>query len=1277
MKTLKKPVSILLSLMMIISMFTVIPATTAYADGTYTITVNSNKNDLVTVDRTTADENDKVHVTILDENYITDIQRLTVKDSSQTSVDYDWEEGGIFFTMPASNVTINVDFFNIITGYYSHGMVTASKTLAESGETVTLTACPNTNYKLTSLSVKKTTNEDTVQSFVIADNQTEYTFTMTEESPVRVEAEFSYVVPDSVRVGYISASGSLLFKDAIPLTGDEPWTYNYGADIHLSAGGWYVVQADLAYNKSDYSGFSPNLIADGTVNLILCDGATLSGIGDLASGTFNIYGQTNGTGSTSVNKLRNINLNLYGGILTVGCDGHGFDGVGAITVGGGSLNTTDQLSCSTLAVNGGAVTAPTIITVNITLNGGNLTLTGFDDQNESVRCFDSLIMTGGNLVIAGDILVNKKVSLGWTNSTDSVKIESVKFADKEHEGFFLTSVFTDGAKRYDVGEIGSGDISGKTLYPVPHHSITYITANEGSVTGPNIGLVGDTVALNVRPLDGYGLYTLSVTDANGAEIEYDDNYTFTMPDSDVTVTPTFGYTVTVDVNDDTLGSVKVLVNGEETNHAKVTDTVNIIVTPNTGCGVRQFLLTTFVLGVGNGVPIDYSYVSNDGTLTYTFTMPYSAGVKAEITLGYTEYNVTLPESTPHGTVEITGEYDNHYRYGDKIWLTLTPEEGYTVKSKTYQYAQGTSLITKQLQPTDTENLWYFDMPATHVTVDVTFAKASDVTINTTGNGTVTANLTKNVAQGSWVKLEVTPGERDISRSISYVVKSLTVTDENGNRIETTQSDYDVFSYYYFYMPDSNVNVDVTFAFKGRVLDASPATGGSWSCSKDFGVVEGETVTVAVTPNPGYKVSRVYYTNGDDTSVAVVDITERDESGNYTFTMPAYRPRVYVEFIQKDYAVNIGTDIVNGTVSADTPYADEGDVVTLTVTPAKDFAPVSVSVNGEAVVAVNGVYSFTMPADNVEVSAEFASAFTGESISLGGDIGVIFYLDPAVVRSGDTVSFFYDVNTNGTNSTVTKAYTLSNEDIKPVNYNGTQQYFGAPCYVNAAEMTSQITATVAVNGKEFTRTTSVKAYANKILNNDDYSDAHDIVTKMLDYGAKAQTKFNKNTDNLANAGLKNADGTEYVTDSSISSASITSTHSDMENGLDEYGLAYEGTSLLYLSRTTLRHYYTITDTNKTAESVIAEIEAANSGWTGGTKGSYIYFEMPNIGADDLATAHTLTINGKTYSFSALDYSKGVLEIVEANKGLTAYDAKLARATYTYAMAAIAYKNGGVQ
>ena len=344
---------------------------------------------------------------------------------------------------------------------------------------------------------------------------------------------------------------------------------------------------------------------------------------------------------------------------------------------------------------------------------------------------------------------------------------------------------------------------------------------------------------------------------------------------------------------------------------------------------------------------------------------------------------------------------------------------------------------------------------------------------------------------------------------------------------------------------------------------------------------------------------------------------------------------------------------------------------------KAVAPQEITLSGEG-----NTRTFTMPVYPVTVNAVFLPYLAGCSLSLNGDIGVNYFLNltDRDITDGAKLAFAWTVN----GKEKTHSVTLSSADK-------TSNGYKASCPIAVAEMTHEITATLTIGETAVaTYTYSAVTYADKILNDNTfrtnyiaengktkYDQLVTLVKAMLDYGAKAQTKFNTNTDNLANAGLKNADGTEYVTDSSISSASITSTHSDMENGLDEYGLAYEGTSLLYLSRTTLRHYYTITDTNKTAESVIAEIEAANSGWTGGTKGSYIYFEMPNIGADDLATAHTLTINGKTYSFSALDYSKGVLEIYEAHKGFTYNDAELARATYLYAEAAKTYINGGAQ
>lgn len=475
MKHLKHIVSVLSAVLLLCGM---LPSAMlhVFATDSNTVTVNSNKADLVMVDQETADENAIVHVSISEGNYIADMQHLTVSDSSQNRVNWNFEEGGFYFTMPDSSVTVDIDFYNIIVPDYLYGTVTADKTLAESGTTVTLTATPNANYKLAALSVKNNSDE-VIESFDIAEDQTEFTFTMPDKFPVSAEAEFSYAVPDAVSVNYIDADGNTSTQEAIPLTGHEPWTYNYGADIHLDTDGWYVVQNTVDYENSYYSGFAPNLIADGTVNLILCDGATLSGIGDFAGDTFKIYGQTNSTGSTSVNKLRSTNLNLYGGSLTVS----EFSNVSEINVTGGTLSTTNQLlDCDTLTISGGAVTAPSLVSNNITLSGGSLTVTdsyyGFGNGGHvSVRCFDSLIMTGGRLNVAEDLLINKKVSLGWTNISDSVKIGYAFFADPDYEGLYLTSVFTDGTKQYDVGSIGSSDISRKTLYPFSHlvgHSIS-------------------------------------------------------------------------------------------------------------------------------------------------------------------------------------------------------------------------------------------------------------------------------------------------------------------------------------------------------------------------------------------------------------------------------------------------------------------------------------------------------------------------------------------------------------------------------------------------------------------------------------------------------------------------------------------------------------------------------------------------------------------------------------------------------------------------------------
>ena len=77
-----------------------------------------------------------------------------------------------------------------------------------------------------------------------------------------------------------------------------------------------------------------------------------------------------------------------------------------------------------------------------------------------------------------------------------------------------------------------------------------------------------------------------------------------------------------------------------------------------------------------------------------------------------------------------------------------------------------------------------------------------------------------------------------------------------------------------------------------------------------------------------------------------------------------------------YAIEVGKDIRNGTVTANRRYAERGDTVTITVKPDDGFKLDDLTVtdkNGKELKLTdkgNGKYTFTMPASKVEINATF-------------------------------------------------------------------------------------------------------------------------------------------------------------------------------------------------------------------------------------------------------------------------------------------------------------------
>ena len=152
---------------------------------------------------------------------------------------------------------------------------------------------------------------------------------------------------------------------------------------------------------------------------------------------------------------------------------------------------------------------------------------------------------------------------------------------------------------------------------------------------------------------------------------------------------------------------------------------------------------------------------------------------------------------------------------------------------------------------------------------------------------------------------------------------------------------------------------------------SVAVGGSISSDADqaelTGAVEGHTLT-AVTLTAS-DTSAVTTTGTITPGAATIKNGETDVTANYAIT---YTPGVLT--VIQTYTVTTPTNLTGGTVTADKATAAAGDTVTLTVTPAEGCALSGLTYTcGETVTnipPVQGVYSFTMPAGNVTVSATF-------------------------------------------------------------------------------------------------------------------------------------------------------------------------------------------------------------------------------------------------------------------------------------------------------------------
>jgi hypothetical protein len=388
--------------------------------------------------------------------------------------------------------------------------------------------------------------------------------------------------------------------------------------------------------------------------------------------------------------------------------------------------------------------------------------------------------------------------------------------------------------------------------------------------------------------------------------------------------------------------------------------ITLTVSPNPGYRLKP-----------DSLKVNGSAVTVSGTgLVYAFTMPAEdAVVTAEF--------VEIPAGTWNIVISpMTGGYvTSNHSYAEEqssVILAVNPEPGYHLKTGSLRAAQeggGEVLLTEYAMGSYMAGTIYtFNMPPAHVTVYAEFEANPEQSYSISilpgiSRGTVIPTLSS-AAPGTSVALYIQPEP-------GYRLKtgSLSAPDV------VFQTYQGVDAYVTFIMPAANVTVRAEFeaipAAANRIEIAAMRNGNI--IPTVFSALPGEQVFLYSMPEPGYRLKAdTIQANG-----GAVSLSPATAGSVYTLVMPSSGVVISAEFEEAPgevYAVRVTEDVAHGFIVPARFSAAAGDEVLFTTTPVAGYelkgGSVTVNNGAVSVTSMGPVYSFTMPAGDAVLAAEF-------------------------------------------------------------------------------------------------------------------------------------------------------------------------------------------------------------------------------------------------------------------------------------------------------------------
>jgi|GEM_PF-6480454 len=648
---------------------------------------------------------------------------------------------------------------------------------------------------------------------------------------------------------------------------------------------------------------------------------------------------------------------------------------------------------------------------------------------------------------------------------------------------------------------------------------TYTVNGESITTAKTLYVGEDTpITLTATPATGYAFGGWTVKDESNQNVAVTNN-SFTMPESNVTVTPTFKKLSKVSWTDPANGTISATFGtGNTTITSGATDvtegeTVTVTATPSAG----YQLSAVTVNGSSDGVTINGN--------TATFTMPAS-DTTVSATMSPIDYTITANAAangkysvSKDSTAIYTDVTANQNSYtaahiGETYTLTATPDTGYSLTSWGVTGAASTNGNS-------------FTVGASNVTIAPTFAqKSHTITAKGVTGGTYTVSVGGNAVYSDVSNDQNTYNTAHYNDSITlaatpaagYNFGGWTIKDAGNATVEVTDNA--------FAMPDSSVTITPTFTPIDYTVTQNSAEHGSYTVTKNnetlVGNVHlGDVLTISATADAGYKfngwtVTGANYQQGSS------------QDANATIVVGSTDISITPSFVKDSFALTLtGISDGNGNsiaVTVDSNAIADGTTVeyekTVVLTPTLatgwEIASVSVKKTGDDQTTVpstcdnnTGVCSFAMPGFAVTVTVSYKKI--DYSISEENNYGTIAITEKNVDTTG-------------------KVHIGDTFDIVATPNEGYIFYVWQVTGGATIDHPSSATAVLTIGSADVTLTAIYRptiTYANPIRfagNNDEYADTEDDVPDDFLILNKVTVKISNATfDGFGTSGI--APGTE--------------------------------------------------------------------------------------------------------------------------------------------------------